>query len=366
MANGVENLKNYGQSNRQLDWINCAKACATFAVLIDHTIRVLYSNQHIGLASYYSAPLFVLISGYLCYGSNFRNNRSYGQTIIKSCKHIFMAYLLASFFYVIAENKYFDFQVYLNAIIHFNASSPFYYVSLYIQLMIVNKALYKLLAFSRRFRRMNEIIYDSFLGVIIIILAFITTNYTKILGVYGGGGRLLGGTFLVLFYIGMIFNKYNVFSTVHKLNTVLMFVIGGSAYLVWWRLMCNGYHTEIDSRFPFGEGFNPPSISLSFLALFMMFFCFGFFNICSWNNITNYVTKVIGWFGKHSLYIFLYHRLWYDYFLCRFVSIDNLQIRRIVYYTVMIFASIAMEYIVNYAKYLFNCVLCDSSVLNDK
>lgn len=357
----VQNL-----TDRQIEWINCAKFLAVFAVLMDHTHGVLYTNQHIALASYYSVSLFILISGYLSFSSNLRHDRPYGQSIIQSCKRITLAYLLATFVYTIATYKYFDFKMYLDTIIHFNASEPFYYVLLYIQLMIANKAVYKFVIFSKRYRKMCEILYDFFLGIIIFIIASLTTRYTNIFGVYGGGGKLLGGTYLLLFYVGMVLNKHKVFSSVSKPVTILIFIIASAAYWEWWRLICNGYQSVIDSKFPLGKGINPPSITFSVLALFMMFFCFGFFNLCSWNHFMNYIPKAVGWLGQHTLYIFLYHRLWLDFILVRFITIDNIQIKRVVYYTVMIFASVGLEYLVSISKHFIKYVFYNSSTLRDK
>lgn len=358
--------KVHNTMGRQKDWINCAKFLAIFAVLIDHTNYVLYSNQHIALASYYSVSLFVLISGYLCYSSNIKHNRTYGQTIIKSCKRITLAYLLATFIYIISIYKFFDFQVYIDAVIHFNASGPFYYVFLYIQLMIANKAIYKLLVFSEKYNKILEMMYDIGLGIVLLIIASLTTNYTNILGIYGGGGKLLGGTYLFLFFIGMILNKYNVFSHLQKLTLILISGVAGIAYWGWWRIMCKGYQSAIDSKFPFGGGYNPPSITFSVLAIFMMFLCFGFFALCSLNSISNTIPKMVGWIGQHTLYIFLYHRLWLDFYLVDYVTIDNIHIKRVVFYSVMVFASIALEYVVCGCKKLLYVVLCETSMVNDK
>lgn len=54
---------------QEIKWINCAKAVAVFAVLIDHTNGILYTNANIAMASYYSVSLFILISGMLSFTS---------------------------------------------------------------------------------------------------------------------------------------------------------------------------------------------------------------------------------------------------------------------------------------------------------
>lgn len=54
---------------QEIKWINCAKAVAVFAVLIDYTNGILYTNANIAMASYYLVSLFILISGMLSFTS---------------------------------------------------------------------------------------------------------------------------------------------------------------------------------------------------------------------------------------------------------------------------------------------------------
>ena len=54
---------------QEIKWINCAKAVAVFAVLIDHTNGILYTHANIAMASYYLVSLFILISGMLSFTS---------------------------------------------------------------------------------------------------------------------------------------------------------------------------------------------------------------------------------------------------------------------------------------------------------
>lgn len=101
-------------------------------------------------------------------------------------------------------------------------------------------------------------------------------NYTNILDVYGGGGKVLGVTYLFLFYLGMIFNKYKVFHINNRMKSVLIFIVSAIASFCWWRGICSGLQPVIDSKFPLGDGFNPPSFTFGFYAVLMMFSCFGF------------------------------------------------------------------------------------------
>ena len=153
----MKNIINNSKSVAKIDWINCAKFLAIVAVLIDHTNGILYTNQDIASGSYFSVSLFILVSGYLSFSSNKKHNLSYFQTIIKSCRKIVLAYLLATLIYIVVSCHFFDFKIYINAVSHFSVSGPFYYVLLYIQLMIVNKLVYKFLAFSSRVKKAQQL-----------------------------------------------------------------------------------------------------------------------------------------------------------------------------------------------------------------
>lgn len=59
-------------SNREVVWLNCAKFVAIFAVMIDHTNGILYTNQEVAWASYFSVSLFILISGITSYKTRMR------------------------------------------------------------------------------------------------------------------------------------------------------------------------------------------------------------------------------------------------------------------------------------------------------
>lgn len=58
---------------KEIKWINCAKAMAILAVMIDHTNGILYTNHNVALASYFSVSLFVIISGMMSFLSNERH-----------------------------------------------------------------------------------------------------------------------------------------------------------------------------------------------------------------------------------------------------------------------------------------------------
>ena len=210
---------------KKITWINCVKAVAILAVMIDHTAGILYSQRNIQLASFFSVSLFIIVSGMMCYSSDERHELNWYQTFFRSSRGIITAYLIANVVYLVWNTHFFDFSTYVNYVIHFDLSGPFYYVLLYLQLMLVNRFLYNIL---KKNQGKYSIILDIAIGVVILIICFLTTNYTNILSVYGGGGKVFGGTYLFLFYLGMIITKYELLknSTLKK-SVVLSIVCGG-------------------------------------------------------------------------------------------------------------------------------------------
>lgn len=61
-----ESLKTQSPKSDRILWVDCTKAVAIFAVVVDHSYRWLYNSAAIQCASFYSVTLFVLLAGMLC------------------------------------------------------------------------------------------------------------------------------------------------------------------------------------------------------------------------------------------------------------------------------------------------------------
>lgn len=263
------------EKTKEVKWINCAKFLAIIAVITDHTNRVLYSNYDIAMASYFSVSLFIIISGMMCYLSNERHELSWFQTFLRSSKNIIGAYLCANFIYLVCIQQSFDFKTYLQYIIGFNLSGPFYYVLLYLQLMLVSRLLYNII---RNVPDKYGILWEMGIGIVVLIISSLTTNYTDILNVYGGGGKLLGGTYLFLFYLGMLFSKHDVFRNITLMKSAVMTGTGFVLWFIWWRFACWD-RFALDAKLPFGAGFNPPGITLGLMAIIVLLLSCGIFSL---------------------------------------------------------------------------------------
>lgn len=337
-------------------WVDTAKVIAILAVLADHTyvmadpaIGLFYSNSSVVMGSYFSVSLFILVMGITAYWS-FRRNKNLPRKITK----ILIPYLAASFFYCVYRDKAFLFENYIQNVIHFDACMPFYYVIVYLQLIIISPVLYAFFQ-SVRGKRFHFIL-ETGMFLVVLFIASLSVKFTDIMGIYGGGGKLFGGTYLVLFYIGMWFAQYE--KNIH-LKT-WQYCIGASAALslsiLWWRFMLNDRY-NIDSYLPFGPGYNPPSITLSAHALLILAFCYfldGALKPLKNNNLILQGYKKISLLGKHTLYIFLYHVLFafliIDLLKAFQISIVNYRIINLLFYFVLIAGPVFLEVVFGKAR----------------
>lgn len=191
------------EKGEKILWIDCLKAIAILAVLLDHTFMVLYDNPNVQTATFFSVSLFILVMGITTWISEEGHSKEEnGAKIKRKIKKIIIPYIVATFMYTVVQDRYFNFELFINRVILFNASSPLYYVALYIQLIFINVFLYTII------KKCNQCRYSYLYKMIIFILllfgASLSINYSNILSIYGGGGKLFGGTYVVLSYLGMI------------------------------------------------------------------------------------------------------------------------------------------------------------------
>lgn len=342
MISGMENV----QENKRQSflWINCAKLAAIFAVMTDHTNGILYTNSQVAWTSYFAVSLFIIISGITSYISNSRSALSWGKSYIKSIKKIFGAYLIASAICLIIKTHSFDILSYINCLIHFNASLPLYYVFLYLQIMLISRLLFYVLQLCPRNKK--GYIQESILFLIIVGISILTTNHTQILDIYGGGGKVLGGTYLILFYFGMLVARHEWLSEENDGKSMLIWLVASGFWIIWWMNLVN-IRNYVDSKVPFGYGFNPPSIAFMAFSIFTLFAIYGFCKILEKWDMTKNVVRICSWFGTHTLYIFMYHMILLYFFLMPYLNIENIWLKRIVYWGLMIAIPITWEFIVN-------------------
>jgi hypothetical protein len=214
---------------------------------------------------------------------------------------------MATFIFNVMENKTFDFESYITHMIHFNQAGPFYYVLLYMQLVLISPIVFY---YIKWFKTQKHSGFYFFAGLLTVGgISALTTNCTNILSVLGGGGKLFGGNYLILFYMGMFLGAYYEKIDAHGkwLNPFGM-IVSLIAAVACWRFICVDQF-QLDSYLHMGGGLNPPSISLSgysFAIMVFLYFTGCCVNMCK-NAIVKNIYNNIGKLGKHTLYIFLYH-----------------------------------------------------------
>ena len=340
-------MSNVARVSKRAQWIDVAKFMAIIAVMIDHTSNLLYTDKAITYFSYFSVSLFILVMGITTMWSYNSDGRNVWEKTRRKCLGIIGPYIVATFVYGILKYGELDFEVMFEHIIRFNISGPFYYVLLYVQLVLVSPILFYI--FEKAETKSRGVVIELFAFLTVLLISWWTTNYSNILGVHGGGGKLFGGTYLILFYIGMWFGKYSKRISLSPFLSGTLATLFGILAVVWGRFVAND-KLQIDTMIPFGDGVNPPSISLGLYAILiaatLYFLESALIHFPS--EVPMKAMGVLAFFGKHTLYIFLYHRLIIDIVIPRIIdntgmTISNILIKRIVYFACMIGSSMIIE-----------------------
>ena len=343
-------VKMVRDTKERTQWIDVAKFLAIIAVMMDHTYCVLYTRQDVAQGTYFSVSLFILLAGITMFWSLSNHKLTFKSWVIGRIKGILGPYLIASAVCVFLFYRFFDFEIYINGVVHFNIVGAFYYVLLYLQLIVIAPLLYQIFVFSNDKKQgfLIEVVGLLF----VVLISFVTMNYTNILSVYGGGGKLFGGTYLILLYLGMCFGKYYEKIRLKRWQSIIVFVIGLSGSILSWRFIVQDQF-QLDKRLPFGNGINPPGISLIIYTLFITatIYSLGMLIRDFENGVITIAFKNIEKLGKHTLYIFLYHGFWIEVLALFFEtpigrSLDHIWVRRVVYFPCMILGSLFMEFII--------------------
>ena len=320
-------------------WIDCAKFLAIAAVLVDHSRFILYENQMIQIASFYSVSLFIIIAGMMSFRSISRHRRGWLETFVGSSKRIVLAYALATFIYQICGTGGFDFAIFLQKLLLFNTTGPFYYVLVYIQLMLISKAMY--VTVNAAPKRWAPLWYTGLAALLLLFVTW-TTNRSYMLDSFGGSGKLFGGTYLLLFYFGMLLEKSGVFnrSSLKKSAATTGVCLALLALWLWFE---SGDLLASEWRLPFDDGINPPGLALSVLAMIMLFLSWGGFSLLERVGPLRWIPDCLAWLGRRTLYIYLYHRLFLDLVLKKYVYFENIWLMIGVFIPTMVFGPILIE-----------------------
>lgn len=291
----------------------------------------------------------------LSYISNIKNkNEIWKQNILRNINKIVISYSIATLIYLLLSLRFLDVKIYIETLISFNASGAMYFISLYIQLMISNKILYNFL--YKLPKNKKGYLIEIYMFIFIVVFSFLTTRFTNIYNIYGGGGKILGGTYLILYYLGMLIAKHKLF---RKRNIKNLFWLSIFSTILWLIISNNILLSieKIDSKFfPIELTLNPPNITLVLYSIITLVMIYSIVNILEDIKIFNKIINFMAFIGKHTLYIFLYHILVYHNILIN-IHIDNMWLKRVVYLSLMIGVPIIIEFLVNYIIKIFKRIM---------
>ena len=354
------------QKNQRKEWIDAGKFIAMIGVLIDHTDGMLYTDKRIAFLSYYSVSLFILLMGITSYYS-FRKGIEKGSAagwIEKKCGVIIAAYLEATLVYCYFRYGRIQLNTFLDHVIRFNAATGLYFVSLYLQLIIITPAVFHVFTLADQHK--NRFLTEAAGFAVISIIARLTNYHTNIMDIYGGGGKLFGGHYLCLYYMGMWFGKYSsrisLSAKVKRIGFILSLLLAAA---------CGIFIAEdrfrIDMLLNCGYGLNPPGISLCTYAVLIAAALYFLGELLSGRSVK--IMEIPAFLGKHTLYVFLYHNLFLLFIIKSFVKatgfrIPNLAVRAFVYLAATYAGSMVLEAIFTFINKKTGKYFADAYRLN--
>lgn len=281
---------------KRVNWIDLFKAFAIIAVIIDSTYYYdLFKNPIIQYFSSFSVTLFIFMAGITSALSISKRKNIDAKYFYSRLLTILIPYTIATLIYhLINHNGSFSLPIFFTSLITFSASPQFYFVVFYIQLVLVSGILYSLLNHRPGW----------FQVLILILIGFCTiylNNNTMLLDIYGGGAKLLGGSYFFVFAMGMAF-ILNIDYLNQNKSLIWMFVLSS---LLFVGFLQSKYYMVMFS--------NPPNV-------YLILFSFSLFGIiCPIYRIVErftFIQKIeipILLIGRYSLYIFLYHLLFLNF-----------------------------------------------------
>lgn len=321
-----------------LKWIDAAKGIAILAVIIDHSTGLLFSKRIISLSSYFSVTVFVFLAGITSYYSSERHkDESIGGELIRKIKSILIPYAVATCIYQFVIKGRFNFGEYINHLLYFDITPPFYFVVFFLQLIFISPYIYRLIEYKK------EKSWHCLMVVLATMISLFCIRYTFIIDVWGGGKYLLGGSYLLVYLLGELFACYGFPLKREKRWIRLVIAIVAVFISILW---LNEYEFKLDLwlKEPFGTGLNPPGITLmvySGCIIAFLYYAFSYIEICK-IRVVKAIYMSLSYIGRYSLYIFLYHKLVLDYFLIDF-DITNIWAKRLIYISAMLVIPIIIK-----------------------
>lgn len=186
--------------------------------------------------------------------------------------------------------------------------------------------------------------------------SYISINYTYILPVHGGGQFLCGGTYVILYYLGILLASNGVFKKDRKKRLIIV-VLSSILSVVWVLQMSKGVLPFDRWMSPYWDtGFNPPSVNFMTYSLFILFLCYSVFTLLGeyeGSVVAHRFVKLLCFLGKNTLYIWLYHLYVSSFLANKFPNLagKNFFVRIIVFLTIITLPAILKQFVEMFFKF---------------
>lgn len=283
--------------NQKQEWIDFGKSLAMIAVILDHTAGVAYKNSLIQYHTMFAVSLFILLAGITSSISISNSAKVDIGFFVNRTKKILVPYFFASLIYSVYFNDFtFDLVLFMRQMVTFSATAAFYFVFFYLQLILCSVFLYELIV-----KKSKNIYTDIVIMSLIYLFSVYFNRYTNMGIEYGGGSKLLGGSYFFMFCLGILIYKY-----MSKLDNI-------KVKIAWFVVVILLFTIFEQNQMYYKSWSNPPNKYGVLYTLLIFSIIFLFKNIVMVKSeFGNRARAVINSIGKNSLYIFLYHPLIID------------------------------------------------------
>lgn len=350
-----ENIAMKLQPEKQrIRWIDCAKTVAIIAVLVDHNSGLLYQNNNIKIISYFSVSLFILLAGITAFDTTKVVRGGGRHKYWQGLSRILLHYAIATFILQVWYTHFFDLQTYISHLLHFSIQAPFYFLLFFLQLKLISPFLVMWCQFCNK----QSLSWLWHIASVLFLCWFssVLIRYTFMLPVGGGGNFLFGGTYLLLYYIGILLSAFGVFGVLRK-RFVLILFISISFSIIWcWLYIQNIVNFDALLADYYGIGKNPPSVRLLVLSITVLFICYSVFGLLedSAVKINQEIVDAMAFIGRYTLYIFMYHLMVRDVILTFLPVVQtNIWLMRFAIFIPMLVAPALVVWLINKIKNRF-------------
>ena len=283
-------------------WIDCAKALAILAVAVDHCSHILYENVWISFASFFSVSVFFFLAGVTEYLSTVGKQISYAARLKRIGKTIIL-YAVATGVVEIFYTHYLILSDYLDHLLHFSIQGPFYFLPIYFQFVLIAPLLKAWCDYCSA--RRAACLWHAVTVILLGVFSYTSVRFTFFLPLHGGARFLLGGTYIVLYYLGMAFVSAGVFEKAKRYRRIILPVSAAAwiGILLWLKQGA----FPLDKLFPnWTERMNPPGLQLILFAISTVFLSYSTFSMIDDSRFRN-VLRPLSFMGQYTIYTFLYH-----------------------------------------------------------